>query len=885
MLHSPLSGGLPTFMILMSQTTKVVTNVPSSAITISQQASNSSSTQTHSPVSEATAPTSPPTTPPPPYTAAPTEQKEKATVTAFEKYCTDHDFHFDRPPVNCDHRSAGRRITRTQANDFRKRWYQLRGDAERDGYAAVQYKPKVGPVPKPSPNVVAVQQALLDEVAAERARVAAVAAKPPLPHDVKQALKDVDQAEEQKQANIKELTAEKKVLKPASKALAIIDRIKLVADAPLPVAESYLQAMGVLAKAPCSPPDVVMPVAFPDRQLGLRRRRIAGYDVVSTIVEAIAAPLMSGGAVYSDNAQSLARQYAIAELTRNLRPPGKESGSGGRSYDSFVDLGENHIEVYAVAALYRAIESDLIMWRASPKAAQATKTDWKKLSAIAGLCMVGGIVGKSLSASILSTLGIAGAVLFGVSTQTKLAETLHRALFPNDSVSVKMRRFFGLQKATPEGENETLVIPTNLTLTAEGYSSQKYSAYLPQHFPLSPPAAMPSSEYRQLHLDHVQGLLKSTTTTSSGGPASSARKLSAREKDLLCSGLSQRSHDIIQREETKTPLSVQLSRAFYSMENQWSSRRPISSRELLKPSTPMRALISSLDAKQLSRCDVRRGSLASQRAREQNSSNAMISSIGVMFLPTFPLRSSAKENESKSQADVVWPPKLNMSTTGTYVRRTTSSKSSSAQVWSRLQCASKKCGTAIRGFTSTCQAQTKNLATGIRTGLANLAKKTPPILIAQGWTQLKENLQCSLASQLCDRSAYLRRLSNGSDYSYDPAERLAEMESHSSVEQCCEPEFQTPRSPTQSSQRQPSAMAQSAVEGLEEKTSLTAAKATTASASTKSTCTTALSSPTSSSGSSSNASEVTLSTGMTSAQIDSIRSTSMEESCIGPGLL
>lgn len=816
----------------------------------------------------------------------PSQSNQLQACVIFEDFCKQHGFSLFKDPSS----SQFRKEDKNDKQRLRRRWQNLRDEAEQacgklyidPNRVVSQDKSKVCvPMVMPARSFPpSPQSSELSSSSPASSSSAPIPLSPvqsvssQLSFDVKQAHKDVDMAEKQRVVNVKELTEEKQV-HSGSKAQLAIDNIRELADQPLNIPANVLMSVSMLSKAVSSQPDVVVNTSLPDRQNGLRRVLIAGYKVVESIAKKIAQSTRK--VLYTPDVQSLAVDYAAAQLEKAARPPGKD-GSGGMSYDASVDLGSHANEVYAVVSIYMALETDLIMWRASPHSAQPCSVDWKKMTLIAGFVMAGGAIANAMSSGVATALGLTAAVFLGASSKSKVLDAIHRSLFPTDTMGAKLRNFLGLQKSAPQGDNNTLMIATNLDLAAEGYSSQEYAAMLPQHFPLSPPETTTSSACRQHHLDAVQALTKDTMTTNSGGLLSSSlSEFVSRAKASQSLALSQHFLDIIPPVVRSAQPLVPPCHAYSSMVRNWSSPQRSSSTKLLTCSPEMRAVISFRKENHLSPWSVRRGSIAFPRPLAMTCAFVLPTSTGVLFPPTSPPPYSAKENGNKF-ADVIYPPHLSpTSTIATSARATTSLNASSAPPWSHLPSVLKKCGTKIRSFTSTCQAQTKTLAIGIQSGIKNLAKKTPQIWTAQGWTQLSESLQSSFQSQSCGRLACLRRLSDSCDTSSEIAERYHAMGLLSKDDPCCEPEFLIRQSQTLLSQRQPSSMAQLAVEVSEAKTGPIVEKETTASASIKTFCAAVLAEATSSSDSSSSASEDTPSASMNSAAIASTQFERMPE--------
>lgn len=805
-------------------------------------------------------------------------------VQVFEKFCDAYNFSYDKPPCN---KMMPQKMSRKNKNILLDKWWTYRQEAtlQTNGKyrpmlppkpkLAAPQKPTVapsvqkkGPAPKSSPKLVA-------ELAASQQ----VKQNLPSP-SVVQAHKDVDAADRIRIANIAQLEAERKDNAPKvdtpvannadpTKLSKLYSTILKSATVEPNVPQNVLDSIDMLGKAVCSQPDVVAKVSFPDRQGGLRRKVVAGYPVCATLIDKIA--MVVSHVLYTEQVRELARDYAYAELEKAKRPPGKD-GAGGYSYDAAVDLGDNYVEVYAVASIFRALESDLILWRASPKSAQATPADWKRIGAIASLVMAGGAVVSAFSAGFLASLGIAATVIFGLTAKTKVPELLHKALFPNDAPTSKLRAWFGLEKERPNGHTNVLSIATNLDLASVGYSTQKYAALLAQPFPLSPPEETPLSAFHQRHLDDVKDLSKGTSKTTSGGPKSSRLlRWQKNAQDSLFSAQCRQLHDFTLRKGISSPCSDLLCPEFYlQTKNSLNQRRPISIQSLrLSVPTKLVAHCSSQNSRPSNQCRARRGSLDSQLPSVSNLKPPFPNLTEVMFPHSSLQRYFVKVNASKCLgAPLMVSAMSHTSTTATSTPVIYTSRRSPVQPWSPQRSASRAFGTTIHSFISTCQGQMKKLVSGTQNGIKSLVTKTLPISTAQGWTQLKENLSCSLRSQLCGRTACRRRSSDTYESSSEIAARLRDPAFASTDARSCAPESRTQPSSTPLLLRQPSLMAQFAVVESEEKTSLIAEKETTASASSPTSSKQAFVSPTNNLGSSSNAFADIHSTNMSSVPID-----------------
>jgi len=199
----------------------------------------------------------------------------------------------------------------------------------------------------------------------------------------------------------------------------------------------------------------------------LQRVEVCGYVVVRAVYERILGSLRTAVGqrppTPQHSLQLLARQYSQNTLEQaKLKPP------SGWNYDSYADLGPNHIIIYAITALFGAFEEEVVTARADQPRKRPTP---ERLVGVATALAAAVALGLASTTAVSATFGLALIAIFGVSDLKAIVARFHANFVDCD-----------LGAVCAEGEH----LWNNFDLIKQTTETQQLTALLPHYFRQSP---------------------------------------------------------------------------------------------------------------------------------------------------------------------------------------------------------------------------------------------------------------------------------------------------------------------------------------------------------------------------------------------------------------
>lgn len=558
-----------------------------------------------------------------------------------------------------------------------------------------------------------------------------------------------------------------------------------------------------IAESRSSQIDVVEPMYdangrhVPSKQPGLARVRLGTYLVVSAVVRRITASVSL--LLYDPNVMTLARQYAQNILEDVEKPPGKDN-TGGLSYSSYVDLGEDHVEIYAVASIIKSLQSAIILWRATPRITPLPQ-DWQLMTAVAAFATAAGTLAASVPKHLASIMAAPVSIFLG--DQKTVLSNIHRHFYPSDNSISKIKSLLGFATKPAPG---ALHIANNLDLSTLSYQTEEFAAALPANFQMSPVEDSPLSGFHQLDSEQSLDYLgESQQPALDASGRQNQRNQDDPGRAWSCWGPLQQGLDSIRQWATKTARSVASSVAYCCTVKRCPNPQPvrcISTSTYCEQKCPN---TSYQNCPESNPPQDKPGSADSTQLRERNSSCVSKNSTPQNAELTSRQQSFAKEKRRASSDEsylVVESPLLNTWMTETFVPAMTSLNAGLDRQCILLRSALKNTGTTILGCISTCPGRMKKWVSGTHGISSNSERQRARSSIVAGWTLLKENLRSCYQSVYYDRSEYqpiLQKSSNGSSIIAPPRRATGY---GSTDELCSELESQIQPLPTLSSQQQ-----------------------------------------------------------------------------------
>lgn len=315
------------------------------------------------------------------------------------------------------------------------------------------------------------------------------------------------------------------------------------------VPELHTLAPRLLCAAQASMPDFVTNTSSPSRQPGLAREAVGTYFVVASILRRIAASVSM--VLYTEDCPTLARQYSYNILIDCERPAGKEPGTGGLCYSGYVDLGPDFVEIYAVSAVIKSLQSDLLIWRAMPESPiRSSKLSNVVIPFVAALCFGASSVAPHFRKSIADSLGLTVDVLTNCASKKEMVANLHEVFGVKKTWISSIKRLFGL---APESHPTapTLHIVNNLDLATQSYTAGEFACCLPVGFTLGPLNSAPLAEFHQLRSNQYKVYQGASSSIMLGGPNYLSTFLSMSDKASQLLVRWQQSRASTQPSETK----------------------------------------------------------------------------------------------------------------------------------------------------------------------------------------------------------------------------------------------------------------------------------------------------------------------------------------------
>lgn len=545
--------------------------------------------------------------------------------------------------------------------------------------------------------------------------------------------------------------------------------------------------------------DVVVPwrdkngVIVANHQSGLARELIGGYTVVSTVVRRIAQVVRL---VLDDpSLQSLALTYA-SNILEDYKRPQTSDGSGGLLYSGYADIGPQYIEIYAVCAIYVALQARLSMFASSPHI-ECTPTDWKFLSTIASFVTSAAAISAALPATVAKVLAVPATALIG--NHAAVLDNLHKALFPDTSLLGKAKRWFGGEAVRPK---HLFHINNNLDYNTFGYETVEFAGMTPENFHLVPIEESKLHASHRQHLGQSQALLEEAASQNLESLGCVTESLNSLGRGFLSLGPLLSSAASTLHAATKTACSAAQRAASFLWEKSQLKQTCNECQNTCNFCIPLLSESSTLIAADCRQQVVRYGSTDSPRTPDLDFDCVSPPSTSIRDDDTSERKFSARERRSRSldarrssQPEITCH-RFNTWMTGTFAPAMTTLSASLGPTCMLLGLGLRGSGIVTIGSILTCLALRNRSRVGTHDGGAYLEMHSRRNSTAPGWTQRNENLHSrSLleSSRAMESKATLstRSMPSLQTYQQDP-----EAEFVCTDGQCSAQESPTPRSPT-----------------------------------------------------------------------------------------